>query len=220
MNDKTKDLTKSEGVAEDIVPQTTPASTPAPDPDSDSSSSDNLNTDLDSDNAQYIASIADEKEDEVEATAPTDTSPTPATDDTSADTLSSPSANASLSASTGLGSTNTTPPKIDKPAKKKTEIKLDAASLRTAASAVVKQLLRYAPILFFLLVAIVYGFVVLRINTLSNAQPSQSDIDAQTTTTPIPRIDPNTAKRLENLEDNSQNVQTLFDEARKNPFDW
>jgi hypothetical protein len=104
------------------------------------------------------------------------------------------------------------------PKKKKTEIKLDMASLRTFLTKVSKVALRYAPILFFLLVASAYGFVVLRINTLSSAQPSQSDIDAQTTATPVPSVDPNVVKKLESLRDNSQAAQTLFDEARNNPF--
>lgn len=77
---------------------------------------------------------------------------------------------------------------------------------------------RYAAILFFLLVSAVYGFVLLRINTLVNAQPSQSDIDAQTTSTPVPRVDPKVAEQLQSLEDNSVNVQTLFNDARNNPF--
>ena len=219
MNDKTKDLTKSE-IADDVVPQTIVNASASAAP-ATSDTSDNLDTDLDSDNAQYIASIADAKDETGAAEATTPAESTPDTSDTPSRTsdLSSSSANATLSASAGLGSTSNTPQKAEKPAKKKTDIKLDAASLRAVGNAIAKQFLRYAAILFFLLVAVVYGFVVLRINTLSNAQPSQSDIDAQTTTTPIPRIDPNTAKRLENLEDNSQNVQTLFDEARKNPFD-
>jgi hypothetical protein len=77
---------------------------------------------------------------------------------------------------------------------------------------------RYAGILFLLLIAGVYSFVLIRINSLANIQPSQKDIDAQTSTTPIPRVDPKVALQLQNLEDNSVNVQTLFDQARNNPF--
>jgi hypothetical protein len=101
---------------------------------------------------------------------------------------------------------------------KKGEIHIDAASLKQAGSRSLAALSRYAVILFFVLVAGVYGFVVLRINSLSNAQPSDSDVAAQSTATPVPRIDPKVAQQLQDLEDNSVNVQTLFEQARNNPF--
>lgn len=102
--------------------------------------------------------------------------------------------------------------------KKKGEINLSLSSIKPIFSKFVAGLSRYGVVLFFILIAGVYGFVVLRINLLSNIQPSQSDIDAQTTSTSVPRIDPKVAEQLEKLEDNSVNVQTLFDEARNNPF--
>jgi hypothetical protein len=79
--------------------------------------------------------------------------------------------------------------------------------------------LRYAGIVFFVFIALVYGFVVFRINALSNAQPSDSDVSAQSAkATTIPHIDPKVVEQLLNLRDNSVNVQTLFEQARDNPF--
>lgn len=80
--------------------------------------------------------------------------------------------------------------------------------------------LRYGGLLFFVLVAGVYSFVVFRINDLSNAQPTDSDISttAQSKTTAIPNIDPAVVQQLQDLKDNSTNVQALFDQARSNPF--
>lgn len=97
-------------------------------------------------------------------------------------------------------------------------IKLDKQSLMEAGAKAIGMVSRYAVVLFFVLVAGVYGFVILQINLLSSAQPSQSDIDAQVTATPVPRIDPKVAEQLEQLKDNSVNVQALFDQARQNPF--
>ena len=102
--------------------------------------------------------------------------------------------------------------------RKDTNIHMDLRQLRAVAEKSLHKLSRYAAILFFLLVAGVYSFILLRINTLVNAQPSQSDIDAQSTSTTIPRVDPKVAEQLEKLEDNSVNVQTLFNQARNNPF--
>lgn len=101
---------------------------------------------------------------------------------------------------------------------KKQKTELNLKSLKPLLGKGLAVTSRYASILFFLLIAGVYGFVILRINTLSNIQPSQSDIDAQTTSTPIPRVDPKVAEQLESLEDNSVNVQALFNQARNNPF--
>lgn len=102
--------------------------------------------------------------------------------------------------------------------KKKQKSEISLKTLKPLLGKGLVVISRYASILFFLLIAGVYGFVILRINTLSNIQPSQSDIDAQTTSTPIPRVDPKVAEQLESLEDNSVNVQALFNEARNNPF--
>jgi hypothetical protein len=101
---------------------------------------------------------------------------------------------------------------------KKKSNDLSLKQLQQSLRRTVKVLSRYSAILFFLLISSVYGFVIFRINTFVSAQPSQSDIDAQSTTTTIPRVDPKIAEQLQSLEDNSVNVQTLFDQARNNPF--
>jgi len=101
---------------------------------------------------------------------------------------------------------------------KKKQNELSLKQLKHQASKALVVLSRYSAILFFLLITSVYGFVVLRINTLVNAQPSQSDIDAQSKTSSVPRVDPSVAEQLQKLQDNSVNVQTLFNQARNNPF--
>lgn len=76
---------------------------------------------------------------------------------------------------------------------------------------------QYAGFLFFVLVAAIYIFMLLRINTLTNAQPTETDIVNQSTTKRL-NVDKSFVRQLEQLEDNSVNVQALFDEARNNPF--
>lgn len=102
--------------------------------------------------------------------------------------------------------------------KKKQRSQVSLKELRPLLKKALGLAVRYSAILFFLLITSAYGFVIMRINTLVNAQPSQSDIDAQAKSTPVPRVDPKVAEQLEGLEDNSVNVQTLFDQARNNPF--
>ena len=71
-------------------------------------------------------------------------------------------------------------------------------------------------ILFLILAAGVYGFLIWRINTLRNAEPSQAATTSQSSTTT--HIDQATVNKISQLQDNSVNVQALFDQARQNPF--
>lgn len=77
---------------------------------------------------------------------------------------------------------------------------------------------RYTPVMFGALLLIIYGFVLYRISALSSAQPSPSAVAAQNKTAQVPHIDPTLVTQLQSLQDNSTNVQTLFDQARNNPF--
>jgi hypothetical protein len=74
---------------------------------------------------------------------------------------------------------------------------------------------RYAALLFFIGVACVYGFILLQINNLSNAEPSESAVSELNK---APHIDEKVVNQLYRLQDNSADVKTLFDEARNNPF--
>lgn len=74
----------------------------------------------------------------------------------------------------------------------------------------------YRVFIFFLAVATLYGYIVWRINTFSNAPASTSEETAQTAAQP--HIDAATVQKIQSLKDNSVNVQSLFDSARDNPF--
>jgi hypothetical protein len=67
-----------------------------------------------------------------------------------------------------------------------------------------------------LLILFVYVMVVLRINSLANAEPSPDQ--EQIVTNSIPRIDGSAIKQIENLENNNADVRALFNQARNNPF--
>jgi len=84
--------------------------------------------------------------------------------------------------------------------------------------AILQRVRRYSLLLFLAFVIVVYGFVLLRINNLSNAQPSEDAINSQVKAASIPHIDPDIVEQLQSLQDNSVSVKTLFNQARKNPF--
>jgi hypothetical protein len=84
---------------------------------------------------------------------------------------------------------------------------------------IVDDLRKYSLLAFVVFVALIYGFVIFRINSLGNMQPSDSAVTNQVKAAQIPRVDPAVVKQLESLKDNSVNVQALFDQARSNPFE-
>lgn len=82
-----------------------------------------------------------------------------------------------------------------------------------------QKFVRYRVVIFAIFVAVIYGYVFLQINNFANAKPDPVAIaDQQHVGTNIPHIDPATIKKIEQLKDNSVNVQALFNQARQNPF--
>lgn len=96
-------------------------------------------------------------------------------------------------------------------------MKLDIKTLPTSLSRALNRLGRYRVLLFCLLVASLYGYLVFQISQATTVQPSS---ELQTAVTKAsPRIDPEVVQQLEQLQDNSVTVQALFNEARTNPFE-
>ncbi len=77
---------------------------------------------------------------------------------------------------------------------------------------------RYSFVLFLIFVLVIYGFILLRINTLSSMAPSEEAITTQTGSARVLRIDQSVLHQLQSLQDNSVSVKTLFEDARNNPF--
>ena len=86
------------------------------------------------------------------------------------------------------------------------------------ASANFLKVRRYSFVIFIIFVAGIYGFVMLRISSLSNLQPSDDAVNSQVQAAQIPKIDQTVVSQLKALQDNSVNVQSLFDQARTSPF--
>ena len=95
---------------------------------------------------------------------------------------------------------------------------LDLKSIKPALRGLARTLGKYYSVLLFLLFMGVYGFMVVKINSLSNPVVDDSEIAEEVKTLPTPRIDETAANKLQSLKDNSVNVQTLFEKGRTNPF--
>jgi hypothetical protein len=77
---------------------------------------------------------------------------------------------------------------------------------------------RFKVIIFVILLAAVYGLIVLRISSFDNAQPSATALAGASVPIATTHIDPTVVKQLQSLQNNSVSVQTLFEQARSNPF--
>lgn len=95
---------------------------------------------------------------------------------------------------------------------------LNLQQLRGKGDELLRWVSRYFILCFVLLLLVTYGFLLLQIHNLASAQPSDSDIQAQLKTSAAPHIDPSVVQQMQALQDNSVSVQTLFNQARNNPF--
>ena len=96
--------------------------------------------------------------------------------------------------------------------------KLTLSSAIDKLRAIVMRVSPYKVIIFVVLVAGLYGFIIFRINTLDNLQPTADQVSSQNDPIRTAHVDPSVVQQLQSLQDHSVNVQTLFNQARNNPF--
>lgn len=71
--------------------------------------------------------------------------------------------------------------------------------------------------IFLAIVAIIFGFLIWKIGTLANAEPSQDDLTEKLTSVVRPKIDPASIKKIEDLKSQNIDIQSYFSD-RNNPF--
>ena len=96
--------------------------------------------------------------------------------------------------------------------------KILPTKISSQVSNVSRRVARYKSVIFVLAVAAVYGYLVITISSLSGAQPTPEQISSQSSPIKTAKIDKKVILQLQQLQDNSVSVRTLFDEARSNPF--
>lgn len=97
-------------------------------------------------------------------------------------------------------------------------IELSTENLIIFGKVILAKLRRFAPILSVLLIVGIYVFLVLQINQASQQQADDDVAKAQTEAIKRLRLDEESIKKIQQLEDQNVNVQSLFKEARENPF--
>ncbi len=97
-------------------------------------------------------------------------------------------------------------------------LNLDFKSLLPKLKKAEQPLSRHAVFIAIIVVLLIYSFVVLKINTLSNAEPTP---DAETTAlakSTVPKINQSAIQSIQSLESTNTQVRSLFEQARDNPF--
>jgi len=97
-------------------------------------------------------------------------------------------------------------------------MKIDPKAIKDSLRVLLAKLHKYSVVLFLVFLVGIYGFLVWQIMSLDKAEPDQSAVSAKLKTAGVPRIDPDVLNKIQQLQDNSVEVQTLFDQARSNPF--
>jgi predicted negative regulator of RcsB-dependent stress response len=97
-------------------------------------------------------------------------------------------------------------------------MKITSTSLKENIEKATTSLRRYSVPAFLLFLLAIYGFLGWRIVSLNQVEPDQAAVTAQLKTAGVPRIDPDALSKIQQLQDNSVEVKTLFDQARSNPF--
>lgn len=77
---------------------------------------------------------------------------------------------------------------------------------------------RYEVFLFIIFFALLYGFLIFRINRLSSMEPSDDAVSEKLQTVKRPKIDQASIDKIQQLQDQNVEVKSLFDQARSNPF--
>jgi hypothetical protein len=77
---------------------------------------------------------------------------------------------------------------------------------------------RFRVILFVIIVAVLYSFLIVEIAQLSQIQPDPDAVEDQLQRSAGPRLDRQAITAIEQLQDQNIQVETLFREARENPF--
>ena len=77
---------------------------------------------------------------------------------------------------------------------------------------------RYLSLIFILFFAGVYGFLVFRIDSLASSEPDEAAVTERLQSATRPQIDEEAVEKIKQLEAQNIQVQTLFEEARQNPF--
>lgn len=97
-------------------------------------------------------------------------------------------------------------------------MKEDLEKTLNKISPLVSFLKRYIVLIFILGFLGVYAYLVTRVNTLVQTEPTTVQLDEKLKDIKRTKIDQSVIKSIERLQDQNIEVKSLFEHARDNPF--
>ena len=81
-----------------------------------------------------------------------------------------------------------------------------------------KSVTRNSFFIYILIVLAAYTFLVIRINLLNRSEPTDEAVAEKLQSVQRPKLEPELLKKIQDLQDQNVEVQSLFKQARDNPF--
>jgi hypothetical protein len=95
---------------------------------------------------------------------------------------------------------------------------MNTNALTTKLKALLQTLQEHVAIVVIVAFAAIYGTILFKINSLTSHEPTDKAVSDQLKTVRRPRIDQQAVNTMTHLEDQNVKTQTIFNEARQNPF--
>jgi len=100
----------------------------------------------------------------------------------------------------------------------KKDITLKKLDIREVGASALAFIQRYAAVLFIVTFLTIYSFLIYRINSFAQAEPTEDAIAEKLERVQRLNIDEDAVTKIQELQDQSVQVDALFDKARSNPF--
>lgn len=95
---------------------------------------------------------------------------------------------------------------------------LDTKVLIEKLKPIMASIKKHRVVIGIILVLSIYGWLVLQINLLNNIEPTEDAVTEKLRTVKRPVINKQIVDKMQQLQDENIEVQTLFKQARENPF--
>ena len=92
------------------------------------------------------------------------------------------------------------------------------SEIKEQVSEVVQLLNKNKLYIFILFVALTYGYIYIKMKSADSASPDIAQVQAIANPLAGTKINAQVVQQIQSLQNNSVNVQTLFQNARNNPF--
>ena len=97
-------------------------------------------------------------------------------------------------------------------------MKLSLKDLPEKLQPLLSKLRHYIVPIYCIGLSILFGFLVVRIGLLAQAEPNEQAVSEKLKGVKRPRIDQNAIDKIQALQSSNVEVEALFKQARENPF--